>query len=127
MGNDSPINKVTSAAGGVLTKVASYGYGLGEASDVAKALGINGGIGGAIQNANTQLTNNTFGTWGPGATLKEPAAPASAQPTLADANATTLSNTLKTEGQNYWQRTNLTGAQGLLDGPLTASQTLLGS
>lgn len=48
-------------------------------------------------------------------------------PTLADATTTAMQGTLKQEQMNFWQRSNLTGGQGLLDTPKTASQTLLGS
>lgn len=108
MGNDqtNPVNKATAG-------IASFFHDpVGSTDDAVQSFGT------SIDNIFQQPGSNQ-----PGA----PAAAKTPAPTLGDANQTIQEQGLKTEQQNYWQRTNLTGAQGLLDTPKTASQTLLGS
>jgi hypothetical protein len=60
---------------------------------------------------------------GPGAPIRS----ASAQPTLADAEAPVIRDQLKAERQAASASSILTGGAGLLDQPTTMSRTLLGS
>lgn len=100
----------------------------GEAIKSVGQVAGNGAVGQTLQHLGTQVSDNFWGTWGPetGQAGAAPKVPTTSQPTIQDANTTATQQTLAGEQQNYWQRTMLTGGQGLLDNPKTASQTLLG-
>lgn len=95
---------------------------------VGGAIG-NNTLGNALTHAGGELSNNIWNTWGPTADPagQTPATPTTPPPTLQDANTVAITQELSDEKSAARASTILTGGQGLLDSPKTASQILLGS